>query len=70
MNAARLRIWGIGESLKELNRLSSVRTNVRRIPSGSMYSYGSNGLSNFRLGVVESALFGNASFGLAGPLVE
>jgi hypothetical protein len=35
-----------------------------------MYSYGSKGLSNFRLGVVESARRGRASFGFAGPLVE
>jgi hypothetical protein len=70
MNAARLRICGIGESENELNKLSSLKTNVRLMPSGSMYSNGSNGFSNFRLGVVESARLATTGFGFDGPLVE
>jgi hypothetical protein len=70
MNAARRRIWGMGELVNELNRLSSVNIKVRSMPSGSIYLYGSNGLLNFRLGVVESARFDMSSFGFDGPLVE
>ena len=70
MKAARFRICGMGELENELKRLSSVRTLVRRIPSGSIYSYGSNGFSNARCGVVERLRFGRASFGGAGLLVE
>ena len=70
MKAARLRIWGIGELEKELKRVSSVRTSLRRMPSGSMYSYGSNAFSKLRFGVVERLRFGMASFGCVGLLVE
>lgn len=70
MKAARFRISGIGEPEKELKRLSSVRTSFRRWPSGSMYSYGSNGFSKARVGVVERLRLGRASFGGAALLVE
>jgi hypothetical protein len=68
--AARLRIWGIGELEKELKRSSPLRTSVRLMPSGSMYSYGSNGFCTLRLGVVDRPRLGTASFGCAGGLVE
>ena len=70
MKAARFRICGIGEFVNELKRLSSVRTRFRWIPSGSMYSYGSNGFSKLRFGVVERPRRARDGLGCVELLVE
>lgn len=69
MKAARLRISGIGEFVKEWKRLSSVSISLRWWPSGSMYSNGSK-LAAFLFAEEERLRRGRESDGFAGVLME
>jgi hypothetical protein len=61
---------GIGDSLNGWKRFSSSSTTFRLMPSGSMYSCGSNGFSNFAIAVEERARFVIEDLGIERDFVE